>query len=234
MAIIIDEPIKNDEKFTEIRLGPNKSVFVTPWKAKAKKEFIKIFKKKGENVSEEDILNILLYPYLKEKIYLSPAEAQYVLVKLREISLRNNEVEFSLTCNNCGEDINVNINISDLIQYKETHLPIEKDGKKWEDPESLDQIKNALIKFKQEPPHIIMLGLNLKKYNDKEIKSLEEFLEIYNDLDFEEAEDLEDEWLGLTSDFKIIKNFKCNECNVELNYEFDVIPGFFDPLLPKA
>ena len=224
---------ENNKNWIEVKLGPRKSVFITPWKAKAKKEFIKIFKKNGDKTTEEDILNILLYPYLKDNIYLSSAELQYVLFKLREISIRNKEVEFVIDCNSCGEEIEIKTDISDLVHYKETLIPIEKNGNIWRDPESNEIVKQILFQYKDEPPTVLMIGLHLKKYRNRNIESLEEFLEIYDDLDMVEVENLEDEWYEVSSNFEIYKKIKCDKCDYETTYSFDIIPGFFDPLLPK-
>ncbi len=101
MAVILntnkahEAKLEKDETGIELKLGPNKIIHILPWKAKAKKEFVKIFKEKKDKTSEKDILNILVYPYLEEKdLFYSSAEIQYVTYR----HLQTNETREQLEC----------------------------------------------------------------------------------------------------------------------------------------
>jgi len=243
MAVIIDkksqeteetEEPKSSENSLELKLGPNKSVGISPWKAKAKKEFVKIFKAKGDKVTEKDVLDILVYPYIDDiKQFYSSAELQYIMTKIREISIKDRDVNFTIECSTCKEDIDVDMDIYDLVHYKETLIPTIKENIEWVDPESSDIIEKTLLDNEEEPPDVIMLGLNIKSINGQEIKNIEEFLEIYDELDMNEISKIENTWKEITPSFSIYSTLKCDKCENSNEYYFDIIPGFFDPLLPK-
>jgi len=240
MAIIIDKDISNTDNsqnnsdFLELKLGPNKSVGIKPWKAKTKKEFVKIFKAKGDKVTERDVLDILVYPYIDNtKQFYSSAELQYIMTKIREISIKDKDTSFTIECSTCGEDFDVNMDIYDLVHYKETLIPTTKENIEWIDPESSDIIEKTLLDNEEEPPDVIMLGLNIKNINGREIENIKEFLEVYDELDMNEISKIEDIWKDVTSSFSIYSTLKCDRCESSNEYYFDIIPGFFDPLLPK-
>lgn len=250
MAVIIDTKHRNENvseeqssnqsnaqlknEFTKLTLGPRKSVGIKPWKAKAKKDFVKVFKAKGEKTSEKDILDVLVFPYIDNKdVFYSSAELQYILVKIRELSIKDDSLSFAVECNNCKHDIDVQTVIDDLIDYKETLMPVEKNNTFWQDPISIEYAGEKLLEFSEEPPNIVMMGMNIKSYQGHEIHNIPEFIELYDDLDMNEAQQLEDDWNEIISKFELSKFITCDNCGEAIKYTFDVIPGFFDPLLPK-
>lgn len=248
MAVIIDTKHGNTEgqvqeeqsnlqpkdEFAKLALGPRKFVGIKPWKAKAKKDFVKIFKAKGDKTSEKDILDVLVFPYIDNKdIFYSSAELQYMLVKIRELSIKDDSLDFIVECNSCKHDIEVQTVIDDLIDYKETLMPTEKNNIFWQDPSSIAYAGEKLLEFSKEPPSIVMMGMNIKSYRGQEVHNIPEFIEIYDNLDMDEAQQLEDDWNEIISKFELSKSITCNNCNKTIKYVFDVIPGFFDPLLPK-
>jgi len=246
MAVVINTQSKQDNLKSQtstnktsdsmnktLQLGPRKSVTIHPWKAKAKKDFIKVFKKKGKNVSERDVLDVLVYPYIEEKIFLNSAEVQYILTELRKISIKDQNIEFILTCDKCTKEFDVETNIDNLVHYKETLIPIKDDNIEWKEVSSLKELENNLKKFSEEPPSIINMAMNIKNYNGNEIDSIEKFIEIYDDMSMGEVDIIETRWKEVSSNFEIYQELECPHCKYKTAYLFDIIPSFFDPLLPK-
>lgn len=217
----------------DIELGPNKVVTLSPWNAKTKKEFVKIFKLKQEKVSEQDILNTLVYPYIdKTDIYYSAAELQYLLAQLRKLSI-DKKIEFSIDCDKCKEEVDVSLDIDEIVTYTPNQFPSQLNNVGWKDIEGKDSIKAFSKQFPEETEYDIAKILHISDYQGTRIERFEQMLEILENLPLQEDAELDDTYYDVISKIKIGSKIKCTSCAFEKNYEFDIIPSFFDPLLPK-
>jgi hypothetical protein len=171
----------------EIKLGKNKKVQIKAWKTKTKKEFLNIIKNKKDKLTEEDILNTLILPYIEpNNIYFSEEELQYLLINIRNISVSEN-IKFITKCNNCNKDIEIDTNILNLCEYKENQYPIIKDDISWKDIENERILKTNITKYKDELPGNIEMFMHIDGIENKKFKNLDEIIEFFEDLTLEES-----------------------------------------------
>jgi len=217
----------------ELTLGKNKTVTLKPWKTKTKKDFLNIIKKKEKNLSEEDILEVLINPYVEPNdIYFSDDELQWILINLRNISIDNN-MKFLIECSNCNEDILVECKLLDLVQFRENQYPIIKNERGWKDIESLQDYKKGIKQYSDEFPKNIEMLMHLDTVEGKKFNSLAEKIEYFEDLDLLEGNKIVDEYNEVKSKIDLSYKTKCPHCDYEGKYIFEELPNFFEPLLPK-
>ena len=221
----------------ELKLGTNKVVELTPWKSKTKKDFIKVFRESTKDeIKEREIINILVMPYIdKPDVYYSAAEIQYILINLRKISITE-DIKFSMDCfdtEKCGKDFDVVTDLDKLTNYKESNFPLELNKISWRDLTKKDALRNLIKKYSSEPPKELELLIHIESYDGTTISSIPQITEIIDDLTLTESAQLEEDFNTVTSALKIEQELTCPHCNLTKNYNFDIIPTFFDPLLPK-
>jgi len=218
-----------------IQLTQEKSVELAPWKARNKKEFIKLFQNgKASDVTEEAVLDVLVYPNLvdAEDIFLSPDEIQYIMIKLKEISI-GNEIKFSMTCDECEEPFDVDLTFDDMVHYREGDWNTEGEIITWRDVPKRSTVKAIQDKFPDEKYSDLEFLLHVAKVNGVQPSSLAELMETYDDFPLKDTLKIADEYNSLKSELELYANTKCPHCSHEQEYSFDVIPGFFDELMPK-
>jgi len=218
----------------ELKLGENKTVKLSPWVGKTKRDFMRLFKEKGEKVSEQDVVDILVYPFIEPKdVWYSSEEMQYIVISLRELSIKD-EIVFAEECHSdsCNKIVDIKTDISNIYQYFPNHFPI-KDGKfEWKDLIGADSIKQTASKNSDIPQGEIDILLHIKSYDSKEITSFSEILEIADNMSLQETDDMSDSYIRNKSMLTLMYEQDC-ECGYKNKYTFDTIPSFFDPLLPK-
>ena len=218
-----------------IKLGEHKEIEITPWKAKTKKDFIRLFKEKEGEVSENEVMGVLISPYIdKPDTYYSPDEIQYILIELRKISI-SGDIEFKMDCDNeaCKKEFTFTTTLDDLSTYTPSKYPIVQDGISWVDIANLKSVDTIEKKYPHEPPREISMLLHIQKYKDTVITKFEDILAIVDDLSLKEGEEIINNYDSVRSDIDISASIKCPHCNVSSKYQFDIIPTFYDPLLPK-
>lgn len=218
-----------------IILGKNKTVKISSWKGKTKKDFVNIFRNKKEKITEQDVVDILLYPYIDNvDQYYSSSEIQYMLTCIREISIKD-DIVFSIECDNigCKKDISVVKDISEMYTYTPSKYPVELNEVKWVDLRNSKSLETACKKFPNELRTDIELMLHIESINGDIIHSFEDILEICNDLDIQASNDLADDFISVKSQFNIGSDIECPHCGSKKHHSFDIIPAFFDPILPK-
>ncbi len=217
-----------------LKLGENKEVELTAWKAKAKKDFVKLFKTKDTNITEKDVLDTLVYPYITNPgIYYSEDEIQYILIKLREISV-NAPIKFMIECEECETENNVETDLAGLVDYKESKYPIEIDGIVWRDlKEKNEYIRNSKNN-PEETPLDVKIFSHVESIKGKPVSRIQDVVDYVENLTFAEEEDFVKAFNKANSSIDIHYVVKCSKCDFERDYDFDVIPTFFDPLMPKS
>jgi hypothetical protein len=218
----------------KVILGKNKEVTISPWKAITKKNFLNVLRDKKENIGEDDILNTLVLPYLDDEgkeLYLSIAEVQWILKNLREISV-GEELSFILECDACEKEFDVETTLDNITHYTPNQYPVDDDIFSWVDLATRDSLKIAMKKYKKEPPKLIEMLLHLEKVDNEDIKNLNQALEYYNNLTLPEEKRLTDSFRNVESYYSVSEEYTCPHCGETKKYTFDVVPGFFDPLMP--
>jgi len=219
----------------ELKLGINKTVKLIPWKSKTKKDFIKVFKKKGEKATEEDMISVLMTPYIEPNdVFYSSDEIQYILGTLRQISIED-VIKFSIDCDNkeCGEEFPVETTVEDLMYYKESEYPKTLDNIIWRDLPKSNSLSNLIKKYPEEPPKDLEVLIHIEAINDEVITSFDHLLKLTEELTLSEGAKIDEDFKKVKSSLEIKTKTICPHCNLEKEYIFDIIPTYFDPLLPK-
>jgi len=222
-----------------MKIRKNLEVEIKPWIAKTKKDFIKLYKEKGQYIEEDELYDLILYPYIniEKDIYLSSLEKQYILIEIKKIS-GFNKVQFQMSCDKCEKLFDVNSTLDDVTHYHIGEFPAEikvKDNVyKFFDVKLSNTVNEAKIKYPDEPPSYIIMLLSIREINDKKIESLDEVKEFIELLPLTEFEELEEFFFNKKSDLELGQEIECPHCGFKRYYNFDIIPGFFDELLPKV
>lgn len=213
----------------QIDLG-NKKVTIKPWKTNTKKEFLNLIKNKGENVTQEEIMDVLLYPYIEESdIFLNRYELEYVLVNIRNISIKAN-IEMTVSCDICKTSFEISENVLEFTDYRKANY-----NGKWKDLSSKNSnktITSLAEKYGENESDIEML-LHLSEINSKKVESFEDVYNIFSEMTLDELENLYEEYDKVKPYLEMKITKKCPHCGSNNIFYFDEIPSFFDPLLPK-
>jgi hypothetical protein len=217
----------------ELKLGKNKVVKIKPWKTKTKKDFINIIKNKKDKLTEDDILKTLILPYVEpNNLYFSEDELQFILINIRNISIKDN-IKFFTECKNCKENIEINTKIINLCEYSPNEYPIIENDISWKDIESDKELQENIKKHKDELPSNIEMLMHIDGIKNKKFKNIEEVIEFFDDLSLDENEKLFKDYSKVKSSIEIKYTTKCPECKTQEIYTFEEIPDFFNPLLPE-
>jgi len=221
-----------------IKIRKTLNTEVKPWTAKTKKEFIKLYREKGTEITEEEVYDILIYPYIDidKTVFLSELEKQYILIEIKKASSFN-KVNFRMSCDKCEKLFDVETTLDDVTHYHPSEFPVEtrinKNKFSFRDIKMADTVKKAREKYPDEPPSYITMLLSIIEINDKPMSKLSEVMEFVENLPLPEFEKLEDFYFNKKSDLDLGQEITCPYCEYKQYYNFDIIPGFFDELLPK-
>ena len=171
-----------------IKLGNDKIAYFTNWTGRTKKVFSKMLSELTPEADEfedeliNNILTSLIRDYLRDPdMYLSDTEQQYLLTKIREISL-SDDVEFNSICPECGDQHEISAKIDEVYHYTPGVYPIQnKDMKLTYVDIVSDEILKNTIKEIMESPNFdnltseadIEIALHLDKDNMNAIQILE-------------------------------------------------------------
>lgn len=206
----------------KIQVG-NKTLTISKWKGKHKKEFISAINNNQDNQNEEKIKNILVYSCIEEDVVLTPDEFRYVLSRIRAYSL-GEEIKIDFYCPKCGETFEKIFQIKDIIRPEYKKLQEIK----VQDLEiKLGEIKNKEIFYEKilEDP-IYELLFKVKSFNGNDTFNLEELEELFDNLDIDVLEKVLEIYEEHRFQIDDINSVTC-ECGNSMVFEFDELPGFF-------
>lgn len=209
----------------KVQVG-NKTLTISKWKGKNKKEFIKCINENNQTSqvdNDSKIKDILVYSCINEDVILTPDEFRYVLSRIRAYSL-GEDITINFYCPKCGETFEKIFQIKDIIkpEYKKlTEIKVDDLCIK------IGDIKNKDIFYEKiKEDNIYELLFKVKSFNDNDTFNLEELEELFDSLDI----DILEKVLEIYEEhrFKIddINSVEC-ECGNTMIFEFDELPGFF-------
>lgn len=218
----------------KVTLGKGKEVEITSWKAKHKKQFIKLIEEKGENMTGEDVAEVLIRQNIdKSQIFLSPDEAQYLLIKIKELSL-GGEVDFSMECDNeeCNKTFEVNLTLDAITHYTPSNYS-EMDTITWRDIPSQAIFQKVCAENPNELDADIELILHIDAINGEQTIDFKTTLDLIDDMDIRDVTEINSQFMSVMAFLEMGSKIKCPHCGYEDDYQFDVIPNFFEELLPN-
>lgn len=203
----------------------DKKYKVRKWKAKEKKEFLKTIKEK-ENL--DDLQDILVYNCIEGKAAFSIDEFKYVFSKMRQISL-GEKIKLEFFCNECKSKFIQEIPLDDIIKpifskiknIQSKNYNIELSG--IVNPDFYKKIISENVEYSKEYDFY----LRIKSINDNETMTLEEIVEMFDNMDIDEYDYIFNEWEKIRFKINDIVDISCNNCNHIVKYSFDEVPGFF-------
>lgn len=215
--------MNQDYKFkTKIR---DKNVFFRKWKVKDKKKFM--------NSKDDSVLmkESLVYDCIKDKkIAFSEEEFTYMLIKIREASLKD-KMSYIFDCEKCQNSFKLEVLASDVItpEFNE-YKNITCSSTTFE----IQEIKNrkfydesmATVTDPQEK-QLIDFILHVKSINDDESLSFQEIMQFINELDVDVFEDIFKQWERMRFKLNMTHSVECPECHDENLFMFDSLPDFF-------
>jgi len=217
-----------------LQLTKEKSVELSGWTGSTKKQFINLFKDKGDNVSEKDVMSILVYPFITPSdVYYSEDEIQYILIHLRDLSLTD-EIKVETECSNekCKKDLFQSVNVKELCEYTEGKFPIVDGPITWRELNKRDDVNMTHKQHKEEPYIYVEKYLHIEKYNDEIMTGFQRIMDVLDDIPLKDYNEVSDNYDRNRSKIELGYTFEC-VCGTETKIEMDSIPDFFNPLLPK-
>lgn len=208
------------ENTKNIKLG-DKSITIRKWKGKDKRNFVKAIK--DPNVTEDKILDSLIYSCIKEDVVLSEQEFRYVMVQIRAFSL-GEDISIPFKCPECGHEHTQHFNLSDVIRYKfeplnniVTSVTTIKLG-------DIVNKQTYLEKIVEDPMYDLLL--RIKSFNGNDSFTLDELVELFDEMDADEYDHIMETFNSHKFTIDDINEVECTKCSNKTNYSFDEIPGF--------
>lgn len=204
-----------------------KELTIRKWKAKEKKEFLKTVRTSEKLDTLQDVL---VYNCIEEKVALSADEFKYVMTQIRSYSL-GDEIELEFFCDECKAKFLHKIKLSEIIK------PIIS-GKNEIKTKNyriiLGDIRNVnfyreTIENNPVEEKDYDFYLRIQSVNGDESMSLEETIEMFNEMDIDEFDDIFKQWEDIRFKIDDTCYIECKNCSDRVKYSFDEIPGFFPP-----
>lgn len=218
----------------KVILGTNKEVTLAPWKAKTKKEFIKLVQRKGDEISGNELADVLIRQNIdKPDIFLNPDEAQYILIKLKEISI-GDEVKFDMDCDNekCKKTFAVQLSLNDICKYTPSKYPSKTENFSWREIPN-QKVFDDISDNTEETYVNIEMMLHLDAINGEESVSFLDTLDKVDNLSLKDTDELEAQYFSVMAYLEMGSEIECPHCKHKEDYQFDIIPHFFEELLPN-
>jgi len=220
----------------KIKLGENKIVTIKPWTGKTKKKIRKIFEyvENPEDVDFIAIMKTLIYDYVSEDVYLNEGEQQYLLSKIRDISI-SDKIHADVECPNCAQLNTISTSSSEFIHYKENELPFKyKNDISFIDIESLklfeDNCKEILESdeydgITTETDIETAMHLIIKTYTTKEI------IDYLDELPLKDTSELMENLRTKLPRCNMYFEKTCKKCKTNQKFPIDITEDIFESLL---
>lgn len=212
----------------EVPFG-KKEVTIREWKGKDRKAF-KALIKESENLSEEDIAQVLVYNCIEEDVVLNPYELKYILGLLRSKSI-SDDIKFKWTCE-CSHLNTLDLKISEIqrgVVYDGEAPEFKLNGK----TVIFKNVKNSkkykeLMTSANEERFLVDMALHIHSIDGDESRTLQEILDYFDEeCTTKELDQLWNQYRECMFKLDDINELTCERCNTKQKYRFDEIPGFF-------
>ena len=217
-------------------LGKNKSVKIKPWTGKTKKKIRKIFEniENPEDIDFIAVIKILIYDYIEDDIYLNEGEQQYILTKIREISL-GEDINVSTECPECYALNNINTTLSNIVHYKDNELPHKyNDDIELVDIDTLATLENAFEETINSEDYDGITTINdiesalHIKIKDKSLKEVIDYLDNSPIKETEKVFELLNELLPKC---ELSHTKVCKNCKKEITFPIEITESIFESLV---
>ncbi len=210
----------------KIKLG-NRDITIRKWKAREKKEFLNTVR---TSESLDSLQDVLVYNCIEEKVALNAEEFKYILTQIRSYSL-GEEIELEFYCESCKSKFLNTISLNSVVKPVFSSL---KQIKTKNYNIKIGEIKNIdfykkTIKENPLEERDYDFYLRIDSINGDDSSSLDEIIEIFNEMDIDEFDSIFSQWENMRFKIDDVTEIKCLNCGDVVKYSFDEIPGFFPP-----
>jgi hypothetical protein len=205
----------------------NREVKYRKWKVKDKKKFT-------ESIKTEDqrgVLESLVYDCIEDKnIAFTMNEYKYLLLKIRNETMGSN-FDFSFVCPKCDSEYTINENISEILTpvYNDYDIIKTKNNSLKMGPVKNKQVFLDYTKDVESSKELYLIEFlfQLEKINDNEMFTFEEANEFIDELDYDEACELFEQWEKMNFKLNDMKEETCPKCGDVHKCRFDDLPELY-------
>jgi hypothetical protein len=215
MTDIYDQELKLRDKTFKFR----------KWKVKDKKKYL-------ENIQSTPMSReALVYDCMEDKkIALDEEEIKYVLIQIREASIKD-PIEYTFTCENCNGQYDYSAKLSEIITLDGSNVgEIVSGSTSFE----MGHVQNrdfyqglVLSALHEEDKELIDFMLHIKSFNGNDGFTFDMLNDFVSNMDVKEFEVAFDKWQKMKLTTNNVSSVICPHCNHEEWYQFDALPGFF-------
>lgn len=218
--------ISQSEDETEVRLPDNRIVHIRKWKIKDKKNF-------DNSKNWLEAKTALVYNCVAEDIALDQEEFNFLLFKIRELSVHD-KMKFTFICPECNSEEKLELDLSKLITTKGGEYSDIVSG---ENTFKMGAITNKDLyeAFNNSDVSEFNLFINdfifhIKELNGRKIESDKDYAEVADfiaNLDADFANDIFNQWLKMRFTLVFDNVIECKKCGAKNVENFSTLPEFF-------
>jgi hypothetical protein len=220
----IDTLENNDPLFKYKIIIRDKTIEFRKWKVKDRKSLM---------AANNDVerRKALVYNCIKDQnVALDNEEFNFVLEKIRSVSVKD-KLNYTLTCDECGKDFNLSVDIEDLIDcsfsdfeplvYNDLIIEIQ-------DIKNRDFYENTIITVTDEQERFLYdLALHIKSINGNSSMSFQSVIDFLQDLDLDVYSSIYEQFNKIRFRCINLQSVECPHCHGETVFNFNDFPGFF-------
>lgn len=220
----IDTLENNDPLFKYKIIIRDKTIEFRKWKVKDRKSLMS-----ANNDVERR--KALVYNCIKDQnVALDNEEFNFVLEKIRSVSVKD-KLNYTLTCDECGKDFNLSVDIEDLIDcsfsdfeplvYNDLIIEIQ-------DIKNRDFYENTIVTVTDEQERFLYdLALHIKSINGNSSMSFQSVIDFLQDLDLDVYSSIYEQFNKIRFRCINLQSVECPHCHGETVFNFNDFPGFF-------
>jgi hypothetical protein len=234
------EKTNSQEKPEKLQLNQfdlgSKVVTIKPWNGKTKKKMRKIFEnvENPEDIDFFEVIKTLIYDYIKEDVFLNEGDIQFLLAKIRNISI-SEDVNMKLPCPNCGEQNKITGKTDSFIEYKKNELPkTYNDDIEFVEIESLEffeDIKNDILNSEDYDGITTQADIEIALHIKMKDKGVKEVIDYLDELAIKESAQIIESLRDSISECKIQTEKECKSCRNKAVFNIDLTESIFTDLL---
>jgi hypothetical protein len=226
---------KTEKTLNQLELGANKIITIKPWTGKTKKKMRKIFEH-VENPEEVDyiaIMKTLIYGYVNEDVYLNEGEQQFILAKLREISI-DECINYEIECPECETIQWIETCTDEFLHYKTNELPFEENGIKFQDIETLEKFENTCKNIMKNDDYdgiTTEIDIEIAMHIKIDEMDIVKILDYLDDLPLKETDKIIKTLRNKLPNCEMYVDRECKKCKAKNKFSIDITEDIFESLL---
>jgi len=210
----------------------NLEVKFKEWTAKDERKYLQLVEKEGNELTDKMVYDVLIKPCVENKdLVLSASQQKKLLIDIRIKSI-GDEFTDIIECSNCEAKNTVDINISDIMKYKEANFKEVKIDNlvfnmgpiKSNDDKDKLKIEDGIVQyvFTDFLLHINSIEIDGELHEKFSFRELHKFVDKLPTRIFDE---LFEEYQKMIDVLDLDYNFVCSSCSEEEVKDYTYIPN---------